>query len=86
MTIQIDENILLAAAGLIFVPLFIFFIKLIIQMSAIQGKIDNINDTIKEHKESINELNNVLYEIRMVKLRIDNVEQRESGHKGGPNI
>ncbi len=92
MAVQIDENILMAATALIFVPLFIFFIKLIIQMGTIQSKIETINEIVHEHKTAINELGEVLTEIRMVKMRLDHIEQQRqqqqgsNQHKGGPNI
>ena len=88
MAIEIDENILMGAAAVIFVPLFVFFIKLIIQMGTIQGKIDSMNATIAEHKTAVTDLNEMLYEMKVIKHRLDRIESQLSSntHRGSPDI
>ena len=46
MAILIDENILLGVAGLVFIPVLVFFVKLIIEVGNIKSKIDGINNQI----------------------------------------
>jgi cell division protein FtsL len=87
MVISIDENILMGAAAVIFVPLFVFFIKLIIQMGTIQEKITTMNNTITEHKTAVINLNQVLYEMKIIKERLDRIEDRISNvHTGSPDL
>ena len=74
----------MAAAAVIFVPLFVFFIKLIIQMGTIQGKIENISVTVSEHKAAVNEFNEVLYEMKTIKHRLDRIENQLTNTRGSP--
>lgn len=87
MAISIDENILMGAAAVIFVPLFVFFIKLIMQMATIQSQIQAMNASINEHKQAVTEFNRMLSDMRIIKLRLDNIEdQLNIRHKGSPDL
>lgn len=81
MPIPIDENILIAAAGLIFVPLFIFFIKLIIEIGNMKIEQKSVQAQLSDQSKSLQLLNDVISEIKMVKLRLDNMERRQINGK-----
>ena len=84
MGITIDENILLGAAAVIFVPLFVFFIKLIIEMGAIKGRLEAMCGNIQEHKKAVDEMIKVQSDINLIKLRLDNIENQMRTKGGSP--
>lgn len=76
MAIPLDENLLLGVAGLVFVPVFIFFVKLTIEVGNIKNKLDGIGEQIKETEISIEKIRELASDLRVLKLRVDNLEGR----------
>jgi hypothetical protein len=82
VAIPLDENILLTVAGLVFVPVFVFFVKLIIEVGNIKNKLDSIGEQIKETELSIEKIREHESDIRILKLRVDNLEkEKEKGRR-----
>lgn len=74
MAIPIDENILLFIAGALFIPLFGFLIKMIIEMSSNRAKFKTYDDHIEESKEWKKEINELLKTKSVADLRLNNIE------------
>lgn len=75
MAISIDENVLIFVAAGIFIPLFVFFIKLIIEIGVIKGKIDSLNANQIDTKKSIDAIAEIQSDIRILRIRVDNLER-----------
>lgn len=75
MAISLDENILLFIAGAVFIPVFIFFVKMIIELGSIKTKIDTLYSQIKGSEASVSKVVEQASDIRILKLRVDNVER-----------
>lgn len=75
MAIPLDENVLIFAAAGIFIPLFIFFIKLIIEIGVVKGKIDNLSIQSVDTKKAIDAIIECQSDIRILKIRMDNLER-----------
>lgn len=75
MAISLDENILLFIAGAVFIPVFIFFVKMIIELGSIKTKIDTMYSQIKGSEASVGKVVEQASDIRILKLRVDNVER-----------
>lgn len=84
MVVSIDENILLGAAVAVFIPLFVFLIKLIIEVGNIKGKIDAMCMNIEEHKRSVSDMNSIKTELKLIDMRLDNIDQELRTKKGAP--
>ena len=84
MAVPLDENLLLGVAGLIFVPLFIFFVKLLIEIGGIKNRLEYMYTSMEEYKNTISYVNDVRYDIRDIKRRIDQIERdlRRTGSGG----
>ena len=80
----IDENILLGSAVAIFIPLFVFLVKLIIEVGNIKGKIEAMCDNIEEHKKSVSDMNTVKTDLKLINMRLDNIENEIRTKKGAP--
>lgn len=80
----IDENILLGSAVAIFIPLFVFLVKLIIEVGNIKGKIDAMCLNIEDHKRSVSDMNTVKTDLRLIDMRLNNIEQELRTKKGSP--
>lgn len=84
MGIQIDETILFGAAIAIFIPLFVFFVKLIIEIGNIKGKLEAMCNNIEEHKKALDNTNQMHTDLRLINLRLDNIESELRSRKGAP--
>ena len=74
MAISIDENILLFIAGVIFIPVFIFFIKMIMEVGNIKNKVDGIDGFIKEFKVIIDKYRQDSTDLKILESRLSHVE------------
>lgn len=74
MGIEINENVLLTIAGVIFVPIFVFLIKMIMEVANIRTKLDSFQAHIDATKDFIKHFTNVDYEIRWLKERLNDIE------------
>lgn len=75
MPIPIDENVLIIAITAIFGPLFVFLIKMIIQINKLDSKMDNLNDDLDELKEHAININAIQSELKIINMRIDTIER-----------
>jgi uncharacterized protein YoxC len=75
MAISLDENILLFIAGAVFIPVFIFFVKMIIELGSIKTKIDTLYSQMKGSEASVSKVVEQASDIRILKLRVDNLER-----------
>lgn len=75
MAISIDENILLGVAGLVFIPVLVFFVKLIIEVGTIKSKIDGLNNQISKSETGFSKIEEHSSDLRVLKLRMDNLEK-----------
>lgn len=74
MGIEINENVLLTIAGVIFVPIFVFLIKMIMEVANIRTKLDAFQAHIDETKVYIKKILDFDYEIRLIKTRLAEIE------------
>jgi hypothetical protein len=70
MVIQIEETILIAVAGLVFIPVFLFCIKMIIELGNNKVKMEHMEDHIKKsahYYDRIEKLDRIIsvYEIKL---------------------
>lgn len=84
MPVSIDENILLGAGVAVFIPIFVFFIKLIIEIGNIKGRIETMCNNIEEHKKSLTDVNSIKTDLKLIDLRLDNIEEENKTKKGAP--
>lgn len=84
MVVPIDENILLGAAVAIFIPLFVFLVKLIIEVGNIKGKIETMCDNITKHEKSVSDMIAVKTDLRLIEMRLNNIENEMRTKKGAP--
>lgn len=84
MAVSIDENILLGSAVAIFIPLFVFLVKLIIEVGNIKGRIETMCNNIEEHKKNVSDINSMKSDIRLIDMRLDNIENELRTKKGAP--
>ena len=82
MVVSLDENLLLGASVAIFVPLFIFFVKLIIEIGGIKNSLQSMNDQIDDYKQTAGYVNDVRYDIRDIKRRLSEMESDFRHSKG----
>lgn len=75
MAITLDENVLIFVAGGVFIPLFVFLIKLIIEVGTIKGKIDTLTSSHVDTKRAIDAIVECQSDIRILKIRVDNLER-----------
>ena len=81
MAIPIDESTLLTVAGLIFIPVFGFCIKMIMEMSSYKARMKEFDDHIieaKEWKKEITELQNAK---NILELRLMTMERSIQTHE-----
>ncbi|MGE5661483.1 MAG: hypothetical protein ACM3X1_04475 [Ignavibacteriales bacterium] len=74
MGLEINENVLLTIAGVIFVPIFVFLIKMIMEVANIRTKLDAFQAHIDETKAYIKKILDFDYEIRLIKTRLAEIE------------
>lgn len=75
MVVSIDENVLLGVVLALFVPLFIFFVKLIVEIGAIKNRMESIVEEMKEYHLMIHEISGLHSDINLIKLRLENIER-----------
>lgn len=82
MTVPIDESLLLGFMGMIFIPLFIFLIKMIITVGKIESRLDNLCQRFIEMKGERDNIVELQSDIRILKLRLDGMEEDISMLRG----
>src|SRR5688572_2694043 len=75
MAIEIDESLLLGLAALIFVPVFLFCIKMIMKVGTIESKLDNVHQHISSSQKDSVELNAAKTELRLLEARVKGIEK-----------
>lgn len=91
MAIPLDENLLLGTAGLIFVPLFIFFVKLLIEIGGIKNRLESVANQMSKYDTAYDYITEVKYNIRDIQRRLDQIERdfrkdRSTGIQGGSPV
>lgn len=74
MAIEINENVLLTIAGVIFVPIFVFLIKMIMEVANIRTKLDIFDAHIEETRSNIKKVSDFGYEIRAIKTSLSDID------------
>ena len=74
MAIEINENVLLTIAGVIFVPIFVFLIKMIMEVANIRTKLDTFDSHIDESKSAIKKIADFGYELRAIKTALADID------------
>lgn len=72
--VEIPESYLLTFLGVIFVPLFIFLIKMIIEQGNTKLKVDRMIDHIEESKTLIEHVHGHETEIKLIRQRLNQIE------------
>ncbi len=74
MAIEINENVLLTIAGVVFVPIFVFLIKMIMEVANIRSKLDTFEAHIDESKTSLKKIADFNYEMRAIKGTLADID------------
>lgn len=83
MAVTVDENLLIAAGVGVFIPLFIFFIKLIIKFQELNSKLGQLCGHMDDNKKTIADVMDMKGDIREIYYRLDNIERSISRHNNG---
>lgn len=75
MVVELNENVLLGLAGLVFVPVFIFCVKMIIEVGNLNAKTDVIKSDIKDLKDKIISLEALERDNPVQTLRIETLQK-----------
>ena len=84
MAVSIDENILLGCAVAIFIPLFVFLVKLIIEVGNVKGRIETMCTNIEDYKKTVGDMNSVKTDLRLIDMRLTSIENEIRLKKGAP--
>ena len=80
MVVQIEENVLISIFGImfgvIFIPLFLFFLRMYVRLNKLEDKLNTVVDSRAKVDVHIAKLNEHESDIRLLKLRMDNIEKR----------
>lgn len=72
--VEIPESYLLTFLGVIFVPLFIFLMKMIMEQGNTRTKVENIIRHIEETKDLVKQVYEHTTEIKLIRQRLDQIE------------
>jgi len=75
MAISIDENLLLGIAALVFIPVFLFCIKMIMKVGTLESKIDNVTNHLVGTEKANRELTEAKTDIKLIELRVKGLEK-----------
>ena len=73
--VEVPETILFGAAIGIFIPLFIFLIKMIMETANTKNKMDLLQTNIQDMKDTLKRLANIGTDIKIFRLTIKNIEK-----------
>ena len=83
MVIQIQENVLISIFGImlgvIFVPLFLFFLRMYVRVNKLEDKLNAVitsREKVEVHIDRLGEHDSL---IRLLSLRLDNLEKYKNG-------
>lgn len=75
MVIQVEESVLVALFAVMFVPLFLFFIRIYVRVNQLTDKLEAVitsREKVDVHIARLGEHDSL---IRLLSLRIDNLEK-----------
>jgi hypothetical protein len=75
MVVELNENVLLGLAGLVFVPVFIFCVKMIIEVGNLNAKTDTIKSDLKDLKDKMSVLEALERDNPVQTLRIETLQK-----------
>ena len=75
MVVQVEESVLIAIFGIIVVPLVLFLFRMIIKVNHLEGRLDALVASRARVDEHIIRLGEHESDIRLLKLRLDNLER-----------
>ena len=81
MVIQVEESVPVALFAVMFVPLFLFFLRMYIRVNQLEGRLDNVVDSRAKVDIHIAKLNEHDSDLRLLKMRLDNLEKYKNGTK-----
>lgn len=72
--VEIPETALLTLSGLIFIPLFIYLIKNVMEQGNIRSKLERYEQHLDDTKDFFSKFTNIDAEISFIKQRLHNLE------------
>jgi hypothetical protein len=79
MVIQVEESVLISIFAVMFIPLFLFFIRIYVRVNQLTDKLDTVITSREKVEVHIARLNEHDSELRLQKMRLDNLEKYKNG-------
>ena len=84
MAVTLDENVLMFVFGAILIPFIGFMLKLLVDFRVVKTQMEDQNNTLKEVKIEIDNINRLWQEVAILKVHVNNLQRDISGGKGAP--
>ena len=80
MVVSIEENVLISIFGImfgvIFIPLFLFFLRMYVRLNHLEDRLNTVVASREKVEVHIARLGEHESDIRLLKLRVDNIEKK----------